>query len=391
MKTAWMAIAAGLAAGAAAAAWGAEWDARYRDAVGRALEQAAEGLKDAPLGEGARVAILPVQGDDADGWTARRLRVALHSAGKTCVEGKDDPMWMTLLETLDWEELKTGILDPDTIDQIGKLQAANVLLSGWVDPAGGRKRPESQAEVELHATEVATGKQLWAKVFRSATATSPDSPPVKEEPCPLNTGVRVFAAEGTERIAEEVGTWVEGRLVDMGYLVATGKDDDLTLTLEVESELYDRTGEWETYKGEAKATLEARGAKARMLGTATFPARGKPGIGRNGARNLAYDMEEQLGAWMKRTLDPAALDFAAVRLEFPLADSTETGGDFQIVETIRKAIEGMPSVRCAELAGQDTAAGWVAYKVTYERAAYPGGFRNAFLAAHPEIVDEYLR
>lgn len=388
-KAYWLAAAAALLAGAAAYGQTPEMQAKFRTAL---LEQfgadAKAALSEAPIPADIPVAILPIHGDD-DAWLAGQMKIALTEAGKNCVEGRGDPMWDVIINELTWEKRKEPYLDAATCEAFGRLQAAKVLVSGTVRLTALGDR-SWRGEVELHATELATKRHLWGKLFVYPVRREPAPMPTPVEAASqLNVGVEVESVHGMERVADDVETWLLGRLVDLGYRVETGKGDDLSLSLEVEGNLYDRTGEWETYKGELKAKLESRGAEARLLGKANFPARGKPGIVPNGERNLAYDMEAQLAPWLKRVLDPGALGFVSVRLVFTLANPLETGADFAMMETLRKTIEGMPGVRSVKLAGQDNDAGTVAYRVVYETEGYPGGFLNMLYAAHPELLDQY--
>lgn len=389
-KTYWLAAAAAIFVGAAAHGQTPEMQAKFRtELLERFGADARAALSEAPIPAEIPTAILPIHGDD-DGWLAGQMKIALTEAGKNCVEGRDDPMWDIIISEMTWEKRKEPYLDAATCEAFGRLQAAKVLISGTMRlTAMGERR--WRGEVELHATELATKKHLWGKLFVYPVKPHPAvlQPPV-EVACPLNVGVAVEAESGMERVADDVETWVLGRLVDLGYRVETGKGDDLSLSLEVEGSLYDQTGEWKTYKGELKAKLELKGAEARLLGKANFPARGEPGIVPNGERNLAYDMETQLGTWLKRVLDSDVLGFVSSRLAFTLANPLEGGKDFTRLETLRKTIEGMPGVRSVKLAGQDNDAGTVSYRVVYESEGYPGGFVNMLYAAHPELLDQYL-
>jgi hypothetical protein len=391
MKKAWMAgVAMAVIAAAAAQGQTDEMRARFRtELAGSFPAEAREALAGIPVGAETPVALLPIHGD-ADGWLEGQLKIALTDAGKNCVEGRKDPMWRVILDELAWERKKEGFLDPESIAALGKLQAAKVLVSGAVRQTAVSDR-RWRGEVELHATDLETKRHLWGRWFTYPKQTSRPQPVATEARSPLNVGLDVRTLKGAQKVPDELETWLTGRLADLGYRLGTGKDDDLTLTLELESEMYDRTGEYETHRGEAKATLEVRGAEGRVLGTQAFDAKGVPGEGPSaGARNLAYALEEQLGAWLKRSLDPSAIGFESTRLDFTLAGPTEKGADYQALAGLQKAIEGMTGVRHVRLLAQDTEAGTVSYRVTYEAAAFPGGLLNALFAAHPELVDDYL-
>lgn len=387
-KAYWMAAAAALFVGAAAHGQTEEMQAKFRTALLEEFgEDARTALAEAPIPADIPTAILPIHGDD-DGWLAGPLKIALTDAGKNCVEGRDDPMWGVIMNELTWEKRKEPYLDAETCEAFGRLQAAKVLISGTVSLIALDER-RWRGVVELHATELATKRHLWGKVFVYPKPKANSTPLPVETASPLNVGVTmkiVKPVEGAERVADEVETWIQGRLADLGYRLETGKADDLTLSLDVEAIQYDVTGEWETWTGELKAKLATKGAEAHLLGAASFPAKGKAGVGPNGARNLGYEMEVQLGEWLKRTLDPYALGFSAARVSFTMA-GLETGKDYVALETLRQLIEELPGVRSVELASQDIAAGTVSYRVVYETKALPGGVLNALWASCPQMLD----
>lgn len=130
-----------------------------RVVVQETLEKAQGALKSAPIPAGEPVAVLPVA-DDADGWIAGQLRTALAAAGKTCVQGKDDPLWAEVLKEIEWGTRKADILDPKTLTAFGKLKTARVLLAANVRFVADTAR-YSFAELELQAVSIETRRHLW--------------------------------------------------------------------------------------------------------------------------------------------------------------------------------------------------------------------------------------
>ena len=395
MKKAWM-MAAGLAAGLAAAAWGAgENPEGARNAVRAAFDNARAGLAESPIPADTPVAVLPVKGD-GDGWLIGLANDALTGAGKNCVVGKEDPMWDTIIGEIEWDERKSDILDPATIDRFGRLQSAKVLVTATVETSSRNGR-RWKAEVTLRAVEIATKRYLWTGRFTESVSGSGDGGPSKqwnvtEAPCPLNVGVEVASDSGAESVAELLGTYARGRLADMGYRVGSGKDDDLTLGLLATCRVFDQTLNWWMHEGELTATLKAHGGNARLLGEATFAAQGARGRGEiQSKRNLSDELAAQLAGWMRRVLEPGAMVFAAVRLEFRLANPIEESEDYKAIDEIQKGLAGLKGVRSAEVVSQDNAAGRVAMKAVYDSALLPTGVWNALIAAHPELLEQYLQ
>ena len=127
-----------------------------------AIDQSASSLKSAPFGK-KTVAILPIPGDDS-GLIAGRLKNILTRQGFTCVEGKEDPMWNEIIKEIAWNERKDDILDPKTLVKFGKLKSAQILLYGRIRQID-RNNDRTYAEIELHATDIATKQHIWGGNF----------------------------------------------------------------------------------------------------------------------------------------------------------------------------------------------------------------------------------
>lgn len=386
MKKAWMIALAGMSLLAALPAQGQETVARdWREAVEAALASAKTGLEKSPISDATPLAVLPVQGDEG-GLVTRRLRGILGETGKNVVTWREDPMLMTLLETIDWSQAKIGIVDKDTVGQIGRLLSAKILITGWLETTAQRARSRDM-ELELNATDVETGRLVWSGVFKS----EPDGKiqpiePIVVAPMAMNVEVRVQPGQGAEQEGDEIGVYARGRLAALGYRVGTRQEADMALTLAPTSTLFDREGEWQVYQGTLTATLEMLGRDARVLGEVNLSGKGAPGLDDEGHRSLAYTMERQLGPWLDRTLDPSAAEYAAARVEFRLKDRVETAGDHGAIVSIREALEKLSGVRSAELVSQDDIAGRVAFKVVYKPVDVPDGLVNP-IKANPKLMD----
>lgn len=136
----------------------------FRQAVQGSVQDAENALKGASaISGGASIAILPIAGDP-DGWLVSQLKIALTRAGKTCVEGKEDPMWGAILKEIEWDARKEDILDASTIDKFGRLKSAQILLYAFIRSAQRTERAVF-FEMELHAASIATKQHLWGGVF----------------------------------------------------------------------------------------------------------------------------------------------------------------------------------------------------------------------------------
>lgn len=136
-----------------------------------ALDLAA-GLRESAIPKDAPLALLPVIDDRAD-FAYGLFKIAATDAKCNVVEGRDDPMWETIVNETAWTQRKgsVGVLDAATLTSFGKLQAANLLLYGnvrTVRTVFGLTR----VEAELHVSSVQTKQHLWGRSF------------VRQEPMP---------------------------------------------------------------------------------------------------------------------------------------------------------------------------------------------------------------
>ena len=131
-----------------------------KDAIGDAKASLAASAKIPP---DKAVAILPFT-DDKSGHVVGLLKNALTDAGKTCVEGKEDPMWNAILKEIEWDERKEDILDAATLDKFGKLKSAQYLMYGNVRRLAATER-YVLVELELHVSCISTKQHVWGGTF----------------------------------------------------------------------------------------------------------------------------------------------------------------------------------------------------------------------------------
>ena len=182
-------------------------------------------LKALDLPASTRFSVLGIAGD-RDAAIAGYLKIAVTDAGKTYVEGREDPMWDAVVKELGWDEQKAeaGLLDPKTIDKIGSLQATDVLLYGTVR-ACAKTENRVFVELELHATEVKTKKHVWGGLFAKRWyAPGADVPKGLSE---LPTAVRdQLKREATAALVESLKAQPKLSLVKSVVLTPLAGDDD---------------------------------------------------------------------------------------------------------------------------------------------------------------------
>ena len=141
------------------------FSAAERNALAESMRDVVAALAIAPVPAGASVSVFPLAGDKGE-TAAAFLKTAVTDAGKTYVEGKEDPMWKEILAEMAFDERNNGLLDEKTLAKIGSLKATDVLLYGTVRTVAAGAG--ASVELDLHATDVKTKKHLWGSRFEKA-------------------------------------------------------------------------------------------------------------------------------------------------------------------------------------------------------------------------------
>lgn len=263
------------------------WTLAVKDAVGEAQSSLAAS-KDIPSGK--PVAILPLAGDESD-FVAGLLKNALTSAGKTCVEGKEDPMWDAILKEIEWDERKEDILDAATLDKFGSLKSANYLLYGCIRRQSSSSR-HVLVELELHVSCVATKQHVWGGSFvrrHYAPGTDPDGAVdiPTEVRAALNDGVRGKIAESLAKsprlgaakkvailpISGDVDQYVGGLVRDvLASSSITPVNLDVTTRAEARFALREGPGKADAIAYGALRDLGARLVETKPTGEKTYSA-----------------------------------------------------------------------------------------------------------------------
>jgi len=239
---------------------------------------------------GKAVAILPIAGDD-EGAAAGLLKTALANAGKTCVEGKEDPMWGEILKEIEWDERKEDILDAATLDKFGKLKSAQYLMYGCVRRLGVSKR-YVLFELELHVSCIATKQHVWGGSFvRRHTAPLADPKGAIDVPSDVRValvdGIRAKVADSLAKspnlgavkrvamlpIAGDVDQYVEGLFRDvLSSSSVTPVNLDVKTRAEARFALREGPGKADAIAYGALRDIEAKLVEEKPTGEKTYSA-----------------------------------------------------------------------------------------------------------------------
>lgn len=285
----------------------AAFDETDKSAVREAVAAAEAKFKTAKPLDGKAITLLPVKGD-SDGYCERLVIGALVNAGKTCVisnDEKKDERFGRILKEIGWDERQTTLrsIDPRTADELGHLKSTQILLEARLDVVRGTgRRRRVAAELNLLAYSVKTKQYVWTAniVMDGAGLSLPDAGGV-------NVKV-VIRSGGTDSAAlsSAVGGEVRNAITGLGYRVNAEGAGDLLLSLSIDQETFDRSGEYYVFKGLAKVRLSSVAGDG-VLYEKTFSAKGARGLGKSEAgSNLAKVLTERLKPWITETLEPRA-------------------------------------------------------------------------------------
>jgi len=281
----------------------AEFSSADKAAVRKAIESATAEFGGAAKLKGKAITVLPVHGD-SQGYCEERLIGALVKSGLTCVisnDEKKDLRFKEILKTIKWDERQTTLksLDAKTIDELGHLKSTQVFLEARIDIARVGRKQRPVVELNLLAYEVSTKQFVWAgDIVQDERG--------KRWPDVSEVGVKVVF-KGGEGMSDLIAAAVRNEIAGYGYRVNGEGKADLLLTVALELEPFDDSGEYFVFKGEAKTRL-ASCAGDGVLYEKTFDAKGKRGLGeRAAAKNLADEITKQVREWLNETLAPKQL------------------------------------------------------------------------------------
>lgn len=144
-----------------------------REAIAQAMGEVVDSLKASQAFGDRAISILPIINDRGD-VVYGYLKDAAVSAGRRCVEHRDDPMWNEVVAEMAFNVGNDGLLNQTMIARFGSLKSTDVLLYGTLRTCE-RKKARILVELDLRATDVKTREVIWsANVFRRWYATDAD-------------------------------------------------------------------------------------------------------------------------------------------------------------------------------------------------------------------------
>ncbi len=134
--------------------------------VDRAIEQAceriAEDFSNQSYSEINSAAILPLWGEDNDGYVLDTMKSYL-AGGPVSLMARSEQEWDKLLGEIEWNVLREDIMNPATVQSFGRIEGCDAIIYGTV-----RERQinpwkfQAVARMTLHMADVETGQIVWS-------------------------------------------------------------------------------------------------------------------------------------------------------------------------------------------------------------------------------------
>ncbi len=141
--------------------------ARGSQLTDKAIEDAAlkavSDIDAAKLGDVKSVTVLPLWGDDEQGYAADMVKSKLTSSGVQ-VLARSEKEWDSLLDEISWNVKREDIMDASTVQRFGKIKGCDAVLYGTVrEVSRSLWGFRGSARLSLHIADVETGQIVWSR------------------------------------------------------------------------------------------------------------------------------------------------------------------------------------------------------------------------------------
>lgn len=187
-------------------------------------------------------------------------------------------------------------------------------------------------------------------------------------------------ANAPAQLATDIKNQLAGSL-NLSRFYITQRDADVTVRLQVASELLDQSGNYFSYRGTTNAAI-VRNFDQSVLGSSYLQSRGERTLGETMAlQALSQRMSADAAAWINDNLTLDAVGLAANDISLTIPRS------FSFSDYIQRFIQessATPGVTSCTLIAQDTAARSLTFRVVYYPQELPEGILNR-LALNPNL------
>lgn len=255
----------------------------------------------------------------------------------------------------------------------------------------------SQSNSTYNSNPIAAAAQQQSSApTQQQSATTPQQPssPPALPPSPQPPPQAFLSAELQEAIAKlniridvsstgnlhaaECEQALRGRLANTGFAIIPSEDPDLLLRIMLESELFDKSGNFYLFKGRAVTELW-RGIDQKQLAGSSVTANGQRQLGERDAQiDLMGKLVAQVDQWTTVNVLPDRVGIAAAELTLALSRvKILKGGDQDEINRFMQKVQGIPGVLSCRLTHNDAGIRVYRFRVIYYPEKVPMGLSNA--------------
>lgn len=224
---------------------------------------------------------------------------------------------------------------------------------------------------------------LPSSSYPAALPPSPQAPPQAYLPAELQEAlaklnIRIDVNSKGNLHAAECEQALRGRLANAGFTIIPSEYPDLQLRVMLESELFDKSGNFYLFNGRAVTELW-RGIDQKQLAGNSLSADGKRQLGERKAQiDLMEKLVAQVDQWTAANVLPNRVGIAAAELTLALGKITLLkGGDQDEINRFIGKVLGIPGVLSCRLTHSDAGIRVYRFRVIYYPEKLPMGLSNA--------------
>ena len=138
----------------------ADEDETLQRATDAALAELAQNLGQKHLEQVKSVAVVPLRGD-MSGYATSCVRDAV-TRTEYGLFTRSDQTWDTLLAEIDWGVRRADVMNPETVQKVGKVEGVDAIVYGQIWDLGVNLWSiRGHVKVSLVLADVETGQELW--------------------------------------------------------------------------------------------------------------------------------------------------------------------------------------------------------------------------------------
>lgn len=193
----------------------------------------------------------------------------------------------------------------------------------------------------------------------------------------LNVSVETQGSDEAAKIsAKEIAEATQRSLMKNGFRIDRSASD-VSVSTQVETDLFDQSGNYYVFDGRAKTRIE-RAYDSSLIGEETVSARGERKLGKDeAARAVGSKLASETVAWMTKTASPSATGLTSARLT--VSRAWRLGSDAQYAKDLIDKATSIKGVLSCTQASHDYKARKMVFRIVYVEDLFPEGILNRLI------------